>query len=188
MSARPRVRQVPVATDVTSTNKLPDRLRAVLEVGTRLDRSTNSMSDDVLEVGVKNTRGDSEEEIMYVLGKRTVKSMPMVLNTLSEIIYWGMHDEDPQDDSSAHEVYLLDELRDGDRHLDITKILKLLEDEANHLKVMAALAVMTDYDIDLRETLDELDHEELTEFKRIWALLPRWARAADEPAAKKATA
>ena len=131
---------------------------------------------------------DSDEEIVYVLGKRTVKSMPMVLNTLSEIIYWGMHDEDPQDDSSAHEVYLLDELRDGDRHLDINKILKLLEDEANHLKVMAALAVMTDYDIDLRETLDELDHEELTEFKRIWALLPRWARAADEPAAKKATA
>jgi hypothetical protein len=131
---------------------------------------------------------DSDEEIVYVLGKRTVKSMPVVLNTLSEIIYWGMNDEEPGDESSEREIYLLDELRDGDRHLDISKILKLLEDEANHLKVMAALAVMTDYDIDLRETLNELDDEELTEFKRVWALLPRWARAADEPAAKKAAA
>jgi hypothetical protein len=131
---------------------------------------------------------DSDEEFRYVLGKRTVKSMPMVLNALSEIIYWGMHDEDPQDDSSAHEVYLLDELRDDDHHLDIDKILKLLEDEANHLKVMAALAVITEYDVDLRETTGELKAEELAEFERVWALLPRWARAADEPAAKKATA
>ena len=131
---------------------------------------------------------DSDEEIVYVLGKRTVKSMPVVLNVLSSVLYWSMHDEDPQDDSSAHEVYLLDELRDDDRHLDIDKILKLLEDEANHLKVMAALAVMTNYDVDLRETTGELEAEELAEFERIWALLPRWARAADEPTAKKAAA
>ena len=131
---------------------------------------------------------DSDEEVMYVLGKRTVKSMPMVLNVLSSVLYWAMHDEDPEDDSSAHEVYLLDELRDEDRHMDIDKILKLLEEEANHLKVMAALAAITDYDIDLREATGELDAEELAEFERVWALLPRWARAADEPAAKKAAA
>lgn len=50
MSVRPRVGQVHVAADAPSTNQLSDRLRAVLEVGTRLDQQ------DVLEVGVKKTR------------------------------------------------------------------------------------------------------------------------------------
>ena len=131
---------------------------------------------------------DSDEEIVYVLGKRSVKSMPMVLDVLSSVLYWAMHDEDPEDDSSAHEVYLLNELRSNDHHLDIDKILKLLEDEANHLKVMAALAAMTNFDLELSEAKGELEAEELAEFERVWALLPRWARAADEPAAKKAAA
>ena len=131
---------------------------------------------------------DSEEEIVYVLGKRCLKSMPMFLGVISSVLYESMHGEDPQDDISAHEVYLLNELRDGDHHLDMQKILKLLEDEANHLKVMAALAVVTTYDVDLCDATVDLEDKYLSEFGRILAFLPRWARAADEPAAKKAAA
>ena len=131
---------------------------------------------------------DPDEEIVYVIGKRTMKSMPMFLGVLSSVISWAMHGEDPQDDSSAPEVYLLDELRTDDYRLDIEKILKLLEVEANHLKVMAALAVVTTYDLDLVSPTEGLGENDRAEFGRILALLPQWARAADDPAAKKAAA
>ena len=184
MSLRPSNRVDSLKTTSVSTAPCKNgRMNAVLAVGLRGVNMYPSV-----ETGPKHGRDAGDEEIVYVLGKRTMKSMPMVLDVLSSVLYWAMHEEDPEDDSSEQEVYLLNELRDSGRHLDINKILKLLENEANHLKVMAALAVMTNYDVDLTETTRELEAEELAEFERVWALLPRWARAADEPAAKKASA
>jgi len=178
MSLRPRV--VAAADD-----KLPNRLSSVLQVGTRFANSTRRVQLDFLSTGVKNKRSESDEEIMYVLGKRTVKSMPMFLDVLSSLLYRAMNGEDPDDDSSTHEVYLLDELRVNGT-LNTDKIIKLLEDERNHLKVMAALAHMMNYDNDLGEATMDLEDADRAEFERIWALLPRWALAAAEPAAKRA--
>ena len=128
----------------------------------------------------------SDEEIMFVLGKRTVKSMHKFLEAIS----WPFNQQlggDEIDERSKHEAYLWNELCSTPGNLDIPKIVDLLKDEKNHESVMLALACLCDYDLTLRDAEDTLDGEdEVKEFRRIWKLLGRWDKEVNEKCAKLA--
>ena len=122
------------------------------------------------------------EKTLYVLGKKTLKNMPMFLHALAYVF------EDTatsvvldDDESSEAEKFLLRELCTEPGIFDEDKITKLLEDETNHLQVMDALACMQNYDFEWGDITAGIDSEEdEKEVLRIWNLLTKWAEAAKE--------
>ena len=129
----------------------------------------------------------SDEEIMFVLGKRTVKSMHKFLEAISWPFNQQFGGEELDEETSKHEAYLWNELCTEPGNLDISKITDLLKDEKNHESVMLALACLGNYDLDLRDAEDTLDGEdEVKEFRRIWKLLGRWDNEVNAKRAKLA--
>lgn len=128
--------------------------------------ATNASNNVVIQV-------NEEEEVVYVLGNRTIESMPMFLRAISLEFDLQMGGEGPDDDASTHEIFLLNELRFGVcGAIDSDKVMELLKEPANHSRVMAALACLVDYDLSLPDAEDGLESdEEVAEFRRIWALL-----------------
>ena len=130
----------------------------------------------------------SDEEILYVLGKKTLKNMRMFLEAFSEE-FWRVKDGDEPDEDDEAEIFLMKTLCTEPGELDIEKILKLLEDEKNHLPVMEALECLLSYDID-RKHVDShvLSDEEVAELHRIAELLPKWGKGARDEREKRASA
>ena len=118
-----------------------------------------------------------DEEILYVLGEKTLKHIPMFVNAFAGPFWQQKDGEGPEEDSSTAEIFLLTELCSKPGTLDEEKIVELLKDEKNHLPVMEALYCLLEYDLDRADVEDGLQSEEIAEVRRIVRLLPRWYRA-----------
>jgi hypothetical protein len=123
-----------------------------------------------------------DEEVVYFLKPKTVKNLPMLLDAIAPLIEDSVTSFVRDDDETSEtEKFLLKKLCTEPGVLDNDKIMKLLEDEKNHLQVMDALACVRGYDYDWADVVVyiDLDQDEW-EIRRIWDLLPRWAVAAKE--------
>ena len=125
-----------------------------------------------------------DDEVVYCLKPKTVKNIRMVLEAIRDLFEDAVttfERDDDDDETSEAEKFLLDNLCTDPGVLDIDNIMKLLEDEKNHLQVMDALACVQDYDYDWADITARIDSDQdQKEFRRIWDLLPRWAEAAKE--------
>ena len=126
---------------------------------------------------------DDDDEIVYHLGKRTIKHMPRFLEVFSYAIMEASPGE--EGDEGPNELYLFS-LLDSEGSLDINRIMELLKDEKNHMKIMCALYAATIYDLDFgqaskwTEAAGWIDDDDKREFYRIYALLSKWMDKARE--------
>jgi hypothetical protein len=122
----------------------------------------------------------SDEEILYVLGKKTRKNMRMFLEAFKNPLCHVFDGYDP-DDSTEAENFLVKELCAEPGELDVDKVEELLLDENYHLPVMEALECLLGYDIDMRDVEAHLQSdEEVEDVRRIVARLPKWGGIARE--------
>jgi len=130
-----------------------------------------------------------DEEILYVLGEKTLKHIPMFVNAFTGPFLQLADGEGPDEESSTAEIFLMTELCSKPGTLDDEKTVELLKDEKNHLPVMEALHCLLGYDLDMADVEASLTSEdEVAEVRRIVRLLPRWYEAANterERASKK---
>ena len=113
---------------------------------------------------------------MYVMSKKTKKSIRVLVDAFHGPFWQAIDGDEPDEESSEAEIFLLKTLCSSPGTLDVEKIMELLEDETNHLRVMQALYCLLDYDINMADVVDYLDsEEEVAEFRRVVRLLPRWA-------------
>ena len=119
-----------------------------------------------------------DEEILYVLGEKTLKHIPMFVNAFAGPFWQQKDGEGPDEESSAAEIFLMTELCSTPGTLDEEKIVELLKDEQNHLPVMEALYCLLGYDLNMSDVEVSLESDdEVAEVRRIVRLLPRWYRA-----------
>ena len=130
----------------------------------------------------------SDEEILYVLGEKTLKHIPMFVNAFAGPFWQQKDGEGPDEESSAAEIFLLTELCSKPGTLDEEKIVELLKDEKNHLPVMEALYCLLEYDLNMADVEDGLQSDEIAEVRRIVARLPKWGKIAREEREKRARA
>lgn len=128
---------------------------------------------------------DEEEEIVYVLGKRSLKHMPLFLKAIEEP-FWQLG-VGPDEDSTDPEKFLFETLCTKPGEIDVEKIMELLKEDHNHLPVMEALECILGYDMDMRDVEDFANsNREVDEIQRIVRYLPKWAKiAANERERKK---
>jgi hypothetical protein len=90
--------------------------------------------------------------------------------------------DEPDDESTEAETFLLTCLCSKPGTLDVEGILALIEaDEDTHLPVMEALDCLLGYDIDMHDVESFLDSEEdVAELRRIVEWLPKWAECAQQ--------
>lgn len=123
----------------------------------------------------------SDDETVYVLGIKTLQNMPMFVQAFSGPFWQQKDGDEPDEESSAAEVFLLKELCSTPGTLHEEKIIDLLKDEKNHLPVMEALECLLGYDLDMQDVESGLQSEqEVAEVRRIVRLLPKWAKVANE--------
>ena len=116
-----------------------------------------------------------DEEILYVMGKKTLKNMPMFVHAFAGPFWQQKDGEGPDEESSAAEIFLMTELCSTPGIFDEEKIVALLKDEKNHLPVMEALYCLLGYDLSMPDVEAGLQSdEEVAEVRRIVSLLPRW--------------
>jgi hypothetical protein len=119
-----------------------------------------------------------DEEILYVLGEKTLKNMRMFVNAFAGPFWQQKDGEGPDEESSAAEIFLLTKLCSTPGTLDEEKIVELLKDEQNHLPVMEALYCLLGYDLNMADVeVSLLSEDEVAEVRRIVRLLPKWYRA-----------
>jgi len=127
---------------------------------------------------VVSDSSSEDEEILYMLGEKTLKQIPMFVNAFAGPFWQQKDGEGPDEESSAAEIFLMTELCSKSGTLDDEKIVELLKDEQNHLPVMEALHCLLGYDIDMADVEASLpSKDEVAEVRRIVRLLPRWYRA-----------
>ena len=127
----------------------------------------------------------SDEEILYVLGKKTLQHMSMFVQAFSGPFWQQRNGDEPDEESSVAEIFLLKELCSTPGTLDGEKILDLLKDEKNHLPVMEALGCLLDYDLDIADVEGGLQsEEEVAEVRRVARLLRQWGKIAAEERSK----
>jgi len=127
---------------------------------------------------VVSDSSSEDEEILYMLGEKTLKQIPMFVNAFAGPFLQQKDGEGPDEESSAAEIFLMTELCSKSGTLDDEKIVELLKDEKNHLLVMEALHCLLGYDIDMADVEASLpSKDEVAEVRRIVRLLPRWYRA-----------
>jgi len=118
----------------------------------------------------------SEEEIMYVMSNKTKNSIRILVGAFHGPFWQAKDGEEPDEESSEAEIFLLKTLCSSPGTLDVEKIMELLEDETNHLRVMQALYCLLGYDLSMEDVEEYLDSdEEVAEVRRVVRLLPRWA-------------
>jgi hypothetical protein len=125
---------------------------------------------------------DEGERIMYVLGNRTKEFLPKFLEAFAVPFWQNKGGDEPDDESTEAETFLLTCLCSKPGTLDVEGILALIEaDEDTHLPVMEALDCLLGYDIDMHDVESFLDSEEdVAELRRIVEWLPKWAECAQQ--------
>ena len=126
----------------------------------------------------------SDDEIIYVLGKKTIKNIGTFMHAYSVPFWQHMAGGEIEDDMSEAETLLLKDLCTKPGTFDEDKIMRLLKDEANHLPVMEALAFLLNYDINMRDVTDGFDEKDIAEITRINALLLKWEGVAQKERAR----
>ena len=130
---------------------------------------------------VDDSSSDDETVYVYVLSNKTLQKMPMFVQAFSEPFWQQKDGDEPDEESSTAETFLLKVLCSTPGTLDEEKILDLLKDEKNHLPVMEALECLLGYDLDMQDVESGLQSEqEVAEVRRIVRLLPKWAKIANE--------
>ena len=114
-----------------------------------------------------------------MISNKTRASMGLFLSAIN-LPFWQQKDgEEPDEESSEAEIFLMKELCTTPGTLDEEKILNLLKTEDNDLRVMEALYCLLGYDIDMRDVEEGcLSEKDVDEVRRIVRLLPRWHEAA----------
>lgn len=96
----------------------------------------------------------------YTLDEETRAFLPTFVKAINTPFWQQMNGEGPDEESSKEEVFLLEELCSTYGTLDLDRILSHLEDEEKHLPVMASLACLLRYDLDVRDVEEYLETEE----------------------------
>ena len=136
---------------------------------------------------VLDSDSEDDEEIVYVLGKKTIESLnKFFLDSYGHAMGSIDFNEDEEDPAK---VYLQKKMYSAeDDCFDADATLELLKDEKNHMDVMTALAAGCDYDLDFEEQASYLDEEQAKELRRILALMSRWYDVAENQKKKKKVA
>ena len=114
-----------------------------------------------------------DEEIVYVLGKKTLKSFKdFFLDSYRHAL--GSLDADDDEDDHALNYLHKNMYSAEDDCFDADAALELLNNEKNHVDVMAALEAGRNYDLDFEEQASYLDKDQDKELRRILRLLSRW--------------
>ena len=114
-----------------------------------------------------------------MLASKTRENMGLFLSAFKEPFWQQKDGDEPDEESSEAETFLMKELCTKPGTLDEEKILNLLKTEDNDLCVMEALYCLLGYDLDMRDVEDSLQSEkEVKEVRRIVRLLPKWHEAA----------
>ena len=102
----------------------------------------------------------------------TIASIPLFVDAFNEPFWKAKNGDEPDEDSSEAEVFLLTKMCKTAGNLDKETIMELMKDEKNHSSVMGGLACLLGYDIDMRDVEAFLrDDEEIKEFRRIMLIL-----------------
>ena len=114
----------------------------------------------------------AREKKTEVMDSTTIASIPLFVDAFNEPFWQAKNGEEPDEDSSEAEVFLLTKMCKTAGNLDKEQIMKLMKEEKNHPSVMGGLACLLGYDIDMRDVEAFLkNEEEIEQFRRFVDLL-----------------